>query len=358
MKVRELTNFDIDNYYANNKLYHGCFLKDLLPKKPKIGWYIVNLQSSGQGNGTHWTMIYIDKIKCVYFDSFGAYPPEEVYRFMKKSHKLCLMSDMELQNIDSVVCGYYCLYFINELSKGRKLADIQTDFKLDDTLYNDKLVYNSVISGKGLFSNLIDAVKNGIRTGESPKVRKMLEMYGDGVITNIQICRSPIQSYIEKFANFVTGNKWNESKAKYGYDKFYHLYTIITLNKNGQLTNIRTDKNHVVEMSLNLGKAEDIQPVSINKQLTLKKLFDNGVNYQGKNDFFRYSAENNNCQKYIMSLLEGSQLMTPNLKSWIYQDATKLFEEHSTLKKVTQGITDVANIGDVVLNGRSISDAL
>ena len=33
---------------------NGIHSKDKLPKELKNGWYIINLQSSNQGSGTHW----------------------------------------------------------------------------------------------------------------------------------------------------------------------------------------------------------------------------------------------------------------------------------------------------------------
>ena len=47
-------------------------MKDELIKiKPISGNYIINLESSQDGNGTHWMGLKIENLNCVYFDSYG-----------------------------------------------------------------------------------------------------------------------------------------------------------------------------------------------------------------------------------------------------------------------------------------------
>ena len=57
--------------------------------KDKLGWfvkdgcYIINLQSSTSGLGTHWTALFIVCEYAYYFNSFGAPSPIEVCKFVK-----------------------------------------------------------------------------------------------------------------------------------------------------------------------------------------------------------------------------------------------------------------------------------
>ena len=51
-----LSNFDLEKLAGFYKLpLIGIHMKNEMPKKPVDGCYIINLQSSTQGNGTHWT---------------------------------------------------------------------------------------------------------------------------------------------------------------------------------------------------------------------------------------------------------------------------------------------------------------
>jgi hypothetical protein len=57
-------------------------MKNELPVKIKDGNYIINLQSSTQGDGTHWTALIIRNDTALYFDSFGAPPSTEIIDFV------------------------------------------------------------------------------------------------------------------------------------------------------------------------------------------------------------------------------------------------------------------------------------
>ena len=61
---------------------NGVFSKDCLPKQLKLGWYIVNMKSLNEGNGTHWVVFKYKNNEIDYFDSFGFPPPVDI---MKKS---------------------------------------------------------------------------------------------------------------------------------------------------------------------------------------------------------------------------------------------------------------------------------
>jgi hypothetical protein len=55
-KTNSLSNTDITYILkAQGVKLNGVFMKDELPSKLKSGFYVVNLQSSQVGDGTHWT---------------------------------------------------------------------------------------------------------------------------------------------------------------------------------------------------------------------------------------------------------------------------------------------------------------
>ena len=67
---------------------------------------IVNLDDH-IGSGTHWVCYRnIDRF-CEYFDSFGLPMPIEVKKYMKTSGKRLVYSTDEIQERDSVLCGYW-----------------------------------------------------------------------------------------------------------------------------------------------------------------------------------------------------------------------------------------------------------
>ena len=71
-KSNALSNIDIINILKSQKIkINGVFMKDELPSKLKRGFYVINLQSSNVGNGSHWTALYYRPKKSFYFDAFG-----------------------------------------------------------------------------------------------------------------------------------------------------------------------------------------------------------------------------------------------------------------------------------------------
>ena len=105
-----LTNFDIMRIIQSQGVddFNGVYMKDQLPDKLERGSYIVNLQSSKDGGGTHWVCLYYTPNFSYYYDSFGFVPP------LKIQNKIIpyIYNDMEIQDIDSTACGFHCVAFL------------------------------------------------------------------------------------------------------------------------------------------------------------------------------------------------------------------------------------------------------
>lgn len=86
----------------------GVYSKDLLPRTLRPGGYIINLQNHNEGFGTHWVALAVTPEKRVYFDSFGFPPP----RAVRHRGRVVEWSGQHIQNINSGVCGSYCLAFL------------------------------------------------------------------------------------------------------------------------------------------------------------------------------------------------------------------------------------------------------
>ena len=143
-----LSNSDLEKLASFYKLpLIGIFMKDQMPSKVVDGCYIINLQSSTQGNGTHWTAMVIWKKMSYYFDSFGAPPPVEIIQFTKKKKGGDLLyNSWIIQDIKSENCGWYSIAFLLYLWKNRQninLKDVFNQFVnnfIDDTTKNDEIL--------------------------------------------------------------------------------------------------------------------------------------------------------------------------------------------------------------------------
>ena len=106
-----LSNFNIEeicNEYSIPLI--GVFMKDELPKNIRDGNYIINLQSTSEGNGTHWTALVLQGKEALFMDSFGAYPSKAVVKFIKNRRGVKIgYNNWIIQSIDSDFCGYFCI---------------------------------------------------------------------------------------------------------------------------------------------------------------------------------------------------------------------------------------------------------
>ena len=102
---------------------------------------IINLDDL-EGPGTHWVTCYPSKdLKVLYyFDSFGMPFPEE-YKARAKTDNVKVIHNIYHQNIKSLLCGYYCMYFLNEMNKGKSFLEMLKRFSLTDTMYNLRIYY-------------------------------------------------------------------------------------------------------------------------------------------------------------------------------------------------------------------------
>lgn len=138
----ELSNFQILQILDDfNIKINGVCMKDQLPDKLKLGFYVINLQSSTQGNGTHWVALYYSPILSIYFDSFGFPPPLEVIDKIRPY----VYNNKDLQHIYSTACGYYCIAFIKFLyhkTDKVKAYEIFESFFSNKTYKNDDILNN------------------------------------------------------------------------------------------------------------------------------------------------------------------------------------------------------------------------
>ena len=144
-----LSNFDLERLA---EFYHlplvAVTMKDELPEKVEDGCYIINLQSSTSGNGTHWLSLFIHKNHSYFFDSYGAPPSVEIMKFVKK-RKGCHMyyNNFIIQDLKSVNCGFYALAFLlwcySYVLFSKDMKNMFNDFVKafdDDTTKNDKIL--------------------------------------------------------------------------------------------------------------------------------------------------------------------------------------------------------------------------
>jgi len=114
--IHPLSNIDIEQVLDIYKVKGKVIARDEIPNKiPINSCLVINLDDSS-GGGTHWVCLCNSKKskRILYYDSFGIeYPPEEILQM--KTKKGIVANDSQHQDINSILCGYYCLKVIKSI---------------------------------------------------------------------------------------------------------------------------------------------------------------------------------------------------------------------------------------------------
>ena len=138
MLPHSLTNFEIQKYYQNEPRFNGVFSRNNLPKKIKDGAYVINLDEYADV-GTYWIALFCNRNEIFYFDSFGVeHIPEEIKEFI--GNKNIKANIFRVQANDSVMCGYFCIGFIDFMLAGKKLAHYTNLFSPHDFKKSDNII--------------------------------------------------------------------------------------------------------------------------------------------------------------------------------------------------------------------------
>ena len=97
----------------------------------KNGAYVINLDEYCN-SGTHWVALHVNKRTIIYFDSFGVENiPTDIMKLIdneqsssaKACNKNIITNIFRIQAYDSIMCGYFCIGFINFIFNGNSLTD-------------------------------------------------------------------------------------------------------------------------------------------------------------------------------------------------------------------------------------------
>ena len=138
MSPHPLTNFEIQKYDQNEPRFNGVYSRNNQAKKIEDGAYVINLDEYADV-GTHWIALFCNRKEIVYFDSFGVeHIPEEIKEFI--GNKNIKANIFRVQANDSVMCGYFCIGFIDFMLAGKKLTDFTNFFSPHDFKKNYDII--------------------------------------------------------------------------------------------------------------------------------------------------------------------------------------------------------------------------
>ena len=114
------------------------FSRNNLPKTIKKGAHVINLDEH-ENIGTHWIALLGKPKYVVYFDNFGIeHIPKEIEHAI--GNKEIKTNIFRIQAYDSIMCGYFCIEFINYMFDGKSLIDFTSLFSQHDLKKNGKII--------------------------------------------------------------------------------------------------------------------------------------------------------------------------------------------------------------------------
>ena len=80
-----------------------------------------------------------------YFDSFGVeHISKEIIKFI--GHKNIIANIFRIQAYDSIMCGYFCIAFIDFMFKGKTLTEFTNLFPPNSFKRNDDVIWNYFVN--------------------------------------------------------------------------------------------------------------------------------------------------------------------------------------------------------------------
>jgi hypothetical protein len=169
-------------------------------------------------------------------------------------------------------------------------------------------------------------------------VKNALSKIGNNKITSARVGRTPVQAIIQGALKTV---------ANVPYDDLFHLFIELTLDNGQKWVLEKIERiNLVKEDRSKKAGAEFTSSFSVNK--TMNELFQNTKNRMG-DKFLPYQSASNNCQYFLMGVLDGNGLNNSERTSFIKQDTKAIFEKNPALRKFANTFTDIGGYGNAII---------
>ena len=110
-----------------------------VPHNHKMALFIYNLEPSYM-SGSHWVATFVKDGRINYFDSFGLPPFQEIVNHAEKKNLTLIHQNNQIQDLGTTTCGYFCLYFLNEMNKGSSYFNLLQVFDVHDTMKNERFI--------------------------------------------------------------------------------------------------------------------------------------------------------------------------------------------------------------------------
>lgn len=187
----------------------------------------------------------------------------------------------------------------------------------------------------------------------APNVKKILSQYGPQIIKALTLKRTPVDKVLTGALNIFSLGKFGERFEK-SFDELFHLFLEIELQSG---TRLLLEKNARINMELNpiARPNTEIKSISnIPQELSVYQLLENAKRRMGS-QFYSYDAVNNNCQDFLLNILQSSGIGDQSDYTFIKQDTAKLFKGLPVLRKIAHATTELGERADIAMQGGQLT---
>lgn len=210
-----------------------------------------------------------------------------------------------------------------------------------------------VVKGVSKAVKDVSAYQNAVLNGRDdypPKCRKILKDNGDAIITEMKIKRTPVPSILTSALSGLSFGQFGKNQKDAGYDTLFHLFLEMR-TVNGR--RLQVEKNEVINMDIDPPERPNTEMRTVKnvpQGMTFQQIMDNTQQKQG-GKYFLYSSRDNNCQDYILAVLESNGCGDAEDYAFVKQDTKKLYDNLSGLRKISNTLTDLGGRANVAMNG-------
>lgn len=180
--------------------------------------------------------------------------------------------------------------------------------------------------------------------------KKTMETTGNLPVVSVEIVRTPLTKAINTLIQLLSGGKFDKAKENAGYDNLFHLQLVLNVkDSKGNLKKISIQKTERVQVDGHLyGVNEKTEYLHVNigsKAFTANEMLEKTRKRMGDTAFFGYDSFKNNCQNFVLNLLNSEGLAGSKEKAFLYQDTAKIAKEIPEFnKKIMNFTTDAGNV--------------
>lgn len=162
------------------------------------------------------------------------------------------------------------------------------------------------------------------------KTRNNLNKFKNAQIFKMTLVRKPVNSTLINVLNVLSFGLFKKMMKSHSFDEMFHLSLVVTFRSGiNLLIEKQAEINIDSDFEKELTELSEVLPMESYQanSLTLGQLMENTRKFMGDRKYFDYDAFNNNCQNFILSILNANNLNRPKYQDFIYQDIRELYKE-------------------------------